>query len=484
MSSLQEDRAHRDYLKRFWDEIYDDFDDAYELVAPVGFHWMGHKNAGHDKIAFTNVGQQGAMEYVEETARTVVPPTGGWGTIEPGEEIIALGRQAMQNARRELKPINEFIERAIERSGFYEHFPRMGWERSISAGVMLSRITTDMDVPLKVEAVPHWNVTYCDQKHHVYRSWKEHRDKVKMRYGVDRDDAQELSLFEVTKRVGPDQWETTVRFEDDEDHTLFFQTYTENPWLIARAHRPAGNPVGRGPGLEALADLRELNRVAFDKKVYRGRTLNPAYNMDDDGVAPVTGLRIGPGVIIPRRPQARGLEPVMMAGNINWADFDTKELEQRILERFRHDTLPDPSQGARTLGELRLRRERDLQSTEPNAVSFGSELIEPLMRRMVAAMRANGTLTRDFPKIDGKRLRFSVDGPLQKLRKTVKAMRKVEAIGLLNSTAGVETTAQAIDVVGAVANASEDLGFDVEEILTEEERAEVGQVIAQQRSLG
>jgi hypothetical protein len=175
------------------------------------------------------------------------------------------------------------------------------------------------------------------------------------------------------------------------------------PFVVGRFNPDVMFPWGQGPMLQSLPDLRRLDETEALKIENADFQIHPPFVYADDSVMNFSN-GIEPGMGYPARPWAQGrpIEPLAFSGNVQFAEFETMRVEQRIR---RLHFLDQPEQVGKTpptaeqwLDEV-ARAKRRIGT--PGKVFF-REMPAELFLRFKYLLEKRGRITP--VKIDGKQL--------------------------------------------------------------------------------
>ena len=200
----------------------------------------------------------------------------------------------------------------------------------------------------------------------------------------------EIELIECTyqnyqnKKDGKN-WDYKVIYAAGEE-TIVEQSYYENPFIVVRWSKIAGESIGRGPLLNALPDLKMLSKER--ELSIRNNMLQSygCYTYTDTGVLNPNNITLEPGSFIPveRNAGASGpsIQALPLTGNPSIAEQDMLRLQYSIKTMLYDNRLPAEESGVRTALEISARI-KFLQSDIGSA--FGrimAEFVYPTVRRV------------------------------------------------------------------------------------------------------
>lgn len=170
--------------------------------------------------------------------------------------------------------------------------------------------------------------------------------------------------------------------------------YEELPYAVCRFRKSTREQYGRGPGIDALPDIRMLNRMreAFVRNC--DFSADPSW-MIPEGSLVSRNFNRAPGGVIFYRPGLSGARPEPVPrGNNPQLDAELIEQERsRIRDMFFWDVF-DPLGDLRnmTAQEATIRNESKLIPFGPIACNIHNDLLQPMLERVFGILARSGRL--------------------------------------------------------------------------------------------
>ena len=205
------------------------------------------------------------------------------------------------------------------------------------------------------------------------------------------------------------------------------ETFPDNPWVVARWSKLAGEDFGRGPIIEALPDTKTLNKVVELVLKNAAIAISPPLLAVDDGAWNMSIAVVRPNVVIPVHSNsssgARGpsLQPLQLPQRFDVADLVIEKLEMKIKKAMMDDQLPPETGSIRSPTEI-IERVKQLQ--QDIGSPFGrmhSEVLRALVQRGINMLIRKGIIN-----IPGVR-RINVDGTGVDVR-AISRLARVQAL--------------------------------------------------------
>ncbi len=161
---------------------------------------------------------------------------------------------------------------------------------------------------------------------------------------------------------------------------------TTHPWLTPRWNPIAGEAYGRGPPLDALADILTLNKVVEFNLQAAAYAIAGVYTVADDGVTNPSNWQIKPGVFVPVARNEGHPSGPSLASLENGSRFDVTQIEierlQGAIKRAYYDqSLPPEAGPVRSPTEMLLRQKELSQDLGAAFSPIVREFIVPLVLR-------------------------------------------------------------------------------------------------------
>ncbi|MBX9937651.1 MAG: head-tail connector protein [Candidatus Obscuribacterales bacterium] len=303
-------------------------------------------------------------------------------------------------------------------------------------GGIVVQETGDIKVPIVCKAVDAKCASYAENEHGqidtVYQEKEFTVATLVQRYGLENVSEKIRKLYEAPdgkhldekvkvlhvieprrernplKLGNQDMPFASIHIEIDQKHLLLESGYEENPVIIFRFWKNVGEVLGRSPAMDALADIRALNKLVeiFEKTGEMG--LDPPKLVATDDIVGAGKIPWGPGAWIATHKSGltgtdkggRAIEPVMTVTNPSWAIQQISNLRDNIQQYFMLDKLTDLSNRSRqTLGEANIRNELRQFMTGPMLTRLIVELVGPFLDRCFNILLQLGA----FGVIEGSR---------------------------------------------------------------------------------
>ncbi len=186
--------------------------------------------------------------------------------------------------------------------------------------------------------------------------------------------------------------------ELDTKHVMKEGGYNEMPVIVSRFWKIVGEMQGRSPAMDALPDIRALNKLVEMFERAGEMALDPPKLISSEDVLGAGKIPWGPGVDIPVHWNARmgtdrmkPIELLQTTTNPQFALERIRDLREFISEAFMIKDLTDLNNTSRqTLGEANIRNELRLFKLGPILNRILTELLGPILERSFNILLARG----------------------------------------------------------------------------------------------
>jgi len=228
----------------------------------------------------------------------------------------------------------------------------------------------------------------------------------------------------------------SIYFEFSSGHIIDIGGFKELPYVIPRYLKASTEQYGRSPGMNALPDVKVLNKMVENSLKAAAKQIDPPLLIPDDGMlAPV---RMSPGSINYYRSGSRDrIEPL----NINANNATTLNAENQrrdaIVKMFHVDQLVISENRNMTATEVLQRQEEKMRILGPVLGRLQSELLSPLIIRIFNIMLRKGLFQQAPDILQSQELNIEYVSPMalaQRSQELQSIMRGLELFGSLGQT--------------------------------------------------
>ncbi len=172
--------------------------------------------------------------------------------------------------------------------------------------------------------------------------------------------------------------------------------YKEFPYMVGRWDKASGETRGRGPAAIALDDIKSLNQLRKLELVGLEKAVNPPILAPEDGF--VGTVKLGSNSIIySRNPNDVRTLPAEL--RLDLSSLKANELRQSIRDIYLTDQLNIPRTKQMTATEISQLRSEMERLLGPTISRFESEVLGPMLERVVGIMFRTKALPPPPPEI-------------------------------------------------------------------------------------
>lgn len=211
--------------------------------------------------------------------------------------------------------------------------------------------------------------------------------------------------------------------------------YDEMPFAICSFRKSNREHYGRGPGVDALPDIRMLNRMRQTYILNAEFAANPIWTVPDGSVVGREFNR-SPGAVIPYKLEYNGAKPeIIQRGNNLAVDANTIEQERmHIRQQFFWDIF-DPLGDLRnmTAAEVSVRNNSKIVPFAPIAGTLHSDLFGRIIQRCLGICARRGLLPVPPPQLVATGGEYRIEF----VSKIARSIKRMEALGWLQTETSI-----------------------------------------------
>jgi len=226
-----------------------------------------------------------------------------------------------------------------------------------------------------------------------YDNIKQRNDKVLLTVGIEPRPKEEQ------KGDGAEGMPVaSYHFLPEEKHLLKESGYSEMPARVGRWYKLANEVLGRGPGMDALPAIMQINALRESFLVGQEKKVEPPLWIQDDGTlggGTVDTSARGLSVFntVGRTPGQAPIGTIFDIGELNSCAAAITETREEILQHFLIDRLYDLNNKTRmTLGEAEMRYQIRSDALASVYARYTAEILNPLITRAYSILFEMGLL--------------------------------------------------------------------------------------------
>ncbi len=189
----------------------------------------------------------------------------------------------------------------------------------------------------------------------------------------------------------------SIYFEYDTGHIISQGGFKEFPYVVPRYLKASNELYGRSPGMNALSDVKILNRMVEIGMKAAAKQVDPPLLVPDDSM--LMPIRMAPGSINYYRSGSRDRIETLNIGANNPLGLNMEDQRRKaISQTFHVDQLLITENRNMTATEVVQRNTEKLRILSPVMGRLQSELLQPMIIRIFNIMMRNG-LFPEAPEI-------------------------------------------------------------------------------------
>ena len=280
--------------------------------------------------------------------------------------------------------------------------------------------------------------------------------------------ARPRSNFDPQKKDKQNMPVQSIYFEFESGHIISIGGFNEMPYVIPRYLKASTETYGRSPGMNALPDVKVLNKMVENGLKAAAKQIDPPLLVPDDGM--LAPIRMSPGSINFFRSGSRDrIEPLQINANTNVSLNNENQRRDAIAKMFHVDQLLITENRNMTATEVLQRNEEKMRILGPVLGRLQSELLSPLIIRVFNMMLRQGLFQQAPDILSQQELNIEYVSPMalaQRGQELQSLMRGLEIFGSLSQTLPVMDY---IDDNGMVKQIIEILGLPAKVIKSDQE---------------
>lgn len=414
-------------IKELW---RDHLKDCYKFALPhketLDKHEQGAKKM--DEV-FDSTAIIATQKYANRMQSQVVPPWRQWLMLEAGTDVP---EEQRDNVNQYLENVTKVIFDHINHSNFDTQIHEAFLDCAISTGAIIVEAGDGIKSSLNFRSVslseimPERTSSGCIDNvfrefklpiNDIQEIWETAKLSPQMEIDRKKDITAEVDLVECVYEFETKQKEDKYRhviFSEKEKFVLLDEILDSNPFIVFRESVIAGETIGRGRIMTLLPDIRTLNKIVEFNLRNAALAVSGIYTASDDGVINPYTLRLQPGAIIPVGSNATDnptLRPLDRSGDFNMAQLIIQEYRDMINNVMFAQPFGQLSETpVRTATEMGIRQEDMVQTSSSAFGRMQSELLEPLLKRIVDILKKQGKIP-EF-RVDGKEVTIKFTSPM------------------------------------------------------------------------
>lgn len=435
-------------------------DEAYEYGLPDRNPYVGDKKNPKSRAhLFDSTAPNAVMRGANRLLLDLTPPDQFWIDLKPGPFIPD---QAKKQISALLEGVGKILNIIFQSGNFISAIHELYLDLLVGGlGAMLIlenedsltevvSFVTVSQAEISIETGPDGSVcgVYrkpCMKPRNIMRQWPDAKNIPDELAKMIRDQKQDkdVELLEVTyysKHKGRPLWHYEVFWTKDgsDPQKIVDREYDTCPWIVPRWFKIPGSTYGPSLLMMALPDIKTANKLVEMILMNAALAVAGMYTVVDDGVVNTAMIQIRPGGLIPVKsnggPVGASVQALQVGRGFDVGQIVLEDLRVSIRKTMLDHGLPPENSGVRSATEI-IERMREIAQDLGGA--FGrlmSELIVPLVRRVVDILYKKGMIPE--VKVDQFAVKVQINSPLARTQQMQDVQKVVQFLEIAATLAG------------------------------------------------
>ena len=274
----------------------------------------------------------------------------------------------------------------------------------------------------------------------------------------------------------------SIYYEESTGHIIMIGGFKENPYVIPRYLKASTEIYGRSPGMNALPDVKVLNKMVENSLKAAPKQIDPPLLIPDDGM--LAPIRMAPGSINYYRAGSRDrIEPLNINANTSITLNSENQRREAILKMFHVDQLVITENRNMTATEVLQRQEEKMRILGPVLGRLQSELLSPMIIRIFNIMLRNNLFQMAPAILRSQELNIEYVSPIALAQKSSELQSIMRGLELFGSMAQAMPVMDYIDENGLIKQLINILGLPAKMIKSDAEVQQIREERAQQQQM-
>jgi hypothetical protein len=261
----------------------------------------------------------------------------------------------------------------------------------------------------------------------------------------------------------------SIYFEEETGHIVAIGGFKELPYVVPRYLKSSTEIYGRSPGMNALADVKVLNRMVEHSLKAAAKQIDPPLLVSDDSM--LAPIRMSPGSINFFRAGSReAIRPLDINSNISVTLNNENQRRDAIAKMFHVDQLLSTEDKRNmTATEIIQKQDEKMKTLGPVLGRLQSELLSPLITRVFNIMLRQGLFLPAPEMLQQQELKIQFVSPLALAQRQTELQSLMRGLEIFGSMSQALPVMDYIDDNGMVKQIIEILGIPASVIKSDQE---------------
>lgn len=447
--------------------------EAYQLAMPERNVWDKHEE-GQDNTQglYDSTAMVSANSFVSTMLRLLFPPDTPFAKLAIGPLVPEEDKTELQEL---LDKVNEIHYNAVKASNFYVEIVPFLYDLFAGTACLLVQQGDDLK-PFNHRAIPMDQIAFEEDArgeiNAVYRLWRIKEDEVLQNWpkgsyaqegskdGCPKEiEVLETVYYDFEKKV----WQYGVIGRAKKEY-IYQATMKYNPFNVSRWTNISGEINGRGPLVQALPELRTLNRLKYFSSEAMPFRAFPILTVTDDDALDPDKFVLQPGMLnkVERNggPNGPSVQALQYGGDVQYEQYQIEEIRYNIKKLTLDEQMPAANGPVKTATEWAQRAAEIRQDRTVAFAKIQQEVIRQIFIKQMHILYEMGALPKDFylrfkiEDINEFVLKMDIESPISKQQKMEEAQQAFSIVQAM-----LATDAQATATVFKMEEMFEDFGL-------------------------
>lgn len=473
--------------------------EAYQVAMPErNLFDRGEEGQDESQGIYDSTGMISANSFVSTMLRLLFPPDTPFAKLALGPTIPEEERTEKQEI---LDKANEIHFNAVKASNFYLEIVPFLYDLFVGTACLLVQRGPDEFRPLVHRAIPVTQLAHEEnawgEVNSVYRLWKLKEDEIlqnwpKGSYTGEGEKGAPPKDVEVLENAYFDpenkRWKYVV-LDKARKKYIFQADLKFNPFSVARWTNIPGEINGRGPLLQALPELRFLNRLKYFTSEGMPFRIFPILTVTDDDALDADKFVLQPGVLnkVERNggPNGPSVQALNYGADVNYEQYQVEEVRYNIKKLTLDEQMPAANGPVKSATEW-VQRAQEIRQDRTVAFSkIQAEVIRQVFIKQMHILYEMGALPAAFYQtfkiedINELVLKLDIESPISRQEKLEEAQQAFSILQAMLAT-DPQATAQVFKMEEMFEELGIALGIKAKYVRSAAERENFRQQQAQQ----
>ena len=466
--------------KRKWHDLYEE---CYEYVLPQRENFSNQTQGQHrnEDKTYDSTARNAVYQFANRIQSVMTPSNSKWARLIAGENV---NPNEADKVNRELQRVTDVAFQYINSSNMAVEVGESYLDLAVGTAGFVIEDSGDITQPIRFKSIGATELILEEgpwgMVDTVFRKFEVTARNMKRQYSKVHPDR--VAECEENPDNRSTVYEAVIFNPETKMYDFFAIDSAKNfimeensmeisPWVVFRWATTSGEIYGRGPVVNALPDIKTLNRIAELELRSAALSVNGIVIFNGESDLTTKNISLQPGAKI-ATPENADLRPLDLKNELQIAQLSSEKLREEIKLALFANRLPPPSASAHTATEISI-RQRELQ--QDIGASFGRlqrELIVPIMKRVIAVLQAHGIIG-ELRLDDSQLINIQVSAPITRNNGDVdNVLEFLQNMGIAGQLFGPEFLKNAVKIEDFPKWFAENQGIDLSLLYSQDELKE------------